>query len=250
MQIDFHAHVLPGADHGSDCMETSRTQLTRAREAKIGITVATPHFYPESDSMGDFLARRRAACRRLQAGGMQEYPAVAVGAEAHLCAGMEHMEELDALCIRGTRTILLELPFHNWSDAVFETVLAIQHSRKFTPVLAHVDRYDPEIINELFSCGIRGQLNADGLCRIVRRRQLLRWIDRGCIYALGSDIHGEGDRYAHFRKAQELIGSDAGEIMRRAGELLRGAEFLNPQPGLLPPQSAPAVPLRFTGELR
>ena len=31
--IDFHAHILPGADHGSDGLETSLRQLALAEES-------------------------------------------------------------------------------------------------------------------------------------------------------------------------------------------------------------------------
>ncbi|MEE3459824.1 MAG: CpsB/CapC family capsule biosynthesis tyrosine phosphatase, partial [Candidatus Faecousia sp.] len=41
--IDFHAHILPGADHGSDGLETSLRQLALAEEAGVDTIVATPH---------------------------------------------------------------------------------------------------------------------------------------------------------------------------------------------------------------
>ena len=56
--IDFHAHILPGADHGSDGLETSLRQLALAEEAGVDTIVATPHFYPQSDSFSEFLRRR------------------------------------------------------------------------------------------------------------------------------------------------------------------------------------------------
>ena len=40
---DFHAHILPGADHGSDGMETSLTQLALAEAAGVDTIIATPH---------------------------------------------------------------------------------------------------------------------------------------------------------------------------------------------------------------
>ena len=44
-QIDFHAHILPRCDHGSDGWETSRQQLKLAREAGVEVICATSHFY-------------------------------------------------------------------------------------------------------------------------------------------------------------------------------------------------------------
>ena len=58
LQIDFHAHLLPGADHGSDSLATSLRQVALAQEAGIGLLIATPHFYPRLESPGAFLERR------------------------------------------------------------------------------------------------------------------------------------------------------------------------------------------------
>ena len=41
---DFHSHVLPGADHGSDSVETSERQLELVDGAGIDRVVAAPHF--------------------------------------------------------------------------------------------------------------------------------------------------------------------------------------------------------------
>ena len=64
IEIDFHAHILPGCDHGSDGWETSRQQLKLAREAVKNIPpgnilVAVPH---EATPFRDNL-RRVLACR-------------------------------------------------------------------------------------------------------------------------------------------------------------------------------------------
>ena len=39
-EIDFHAHILPGCDHGSDGWRTSRQQLKLAREAGVEVEVS------------------------------------------------------------------------------------------------------------------------------------------------------------------------------------------------------------------
>ena len=55
---DFHSHVLPGADHGSDSVETSERQLELLNGAGIDRVVATPHFYPSDVTVGEFLDLR------------------------------------------------------------------------------------------------------------------------------------------------------------------------------------------------
>ena len=48
--IDFHAHILPGADHGSRDVKTTKAQLEMLAGAGVKAVVATPHFYPQKDS--------------------------------------------------------------------------------------------------------------------------------------------------------------------------------------------------------
>ena len=64
--VDFHAHVLPAADHGSDCLETSLAQLKMAVDAGVSDIFATPHFYVNADTVESFIERRERAFDLLQ----------------------------------------------------------------------------------------------------------------------------------------------------------------------------------------
>jgi len=66
--LDYHAHILPGCDHGSDSVETSRRQLEMARKAGIATVCATPHFYPQRETVACFLDRRAWTAELLRAG--------------------------------------------------------------------------------------------------------------------------------------------------------------------------------------
>ena len=44
-EIDFHAHILPHCDHGSDGWETSRQQLQLAQEAGVEVQAAEAVFW-------------------------------------------------------------------------------------------------------------------------------------------------------------------------------------------------------------
>ena len=39
MLVDFHSHILPRADHGSDSIETSLCQLESAAKAGVDTTI-------------------------------------------------------------------------------------------------------------------------------------------------------------------------------------------------------------------
>lgn len=59
LTLDYHAHVLPGCDHGSDSVETSRKQLAMAAAARVRTVCATPHFYPHKESIPSFYSGGR-----------------------------------------------------------------------------------------------------------------------------------------------------------------------------------------------
>lgn len=226
--IDFHAHILPGADHGSDCSRTSLAQLALLRTAGVDAVVATPHFYPHYHSVDAFRARRAHAAERLARHLTVAHPTVFVGSEVLACEGLENMEGLAHLAVKGTRTILLELPFSGWGHGLVETVLQIRE-QGFTPVLAHIDRYPRARIEEFLHEGIHAQLNAEIFAHPLRLRAYRRWIEDGSVVALGSDIH-EIPKNGHrpFQKMCAKLGERADLIFARTAELLEGATPLVP----------------------
>ena len=203
--IDFHAHVLPRADHGSDGIEVSTRQLELAEQAGVEYIIATPHFYPHSQSIESFLRRREEAYLELSAVKKEDIKVIC-GAEVLLCEGLHNMPELESLKIGDSNTILIEMPDAPWTMRLADTLTQIVTERGLSIVLAHVDRYPQKDVEELFSLGFQGQLNASALHSIFGRRILYKWIDRGCVVALGSDIHGEGKAYKEYSKAMQLLG--------------------------------------------
>ncbi len=219
--FDFHAHVLPKADHGSSSLEMSLQQLSLAAAAGITTLVATPHFYPQKESGEEFLQRRAAAYALLKES--TDAPIqLRLGAEVHFCVGLDHLEELEEMCVDGTGVLLVELPYSRLSGEAIRTLQRLRDLPWLTPVLAHVDRYDPEQISALFSLGLLGQVNADALCHISGRRRLCRWIDEGHIVALGSDIHGTSIGYKNYCRAVTYLGDRAALLMQRTAELIQG----------------------------
>lgn len=217
--IDFHAHVLPRCDHGSDGIETSCKQMRLAAEAGITTLIATPHFYPHRDDFNEFLERRERTFQELKAH-YSGLPELTVGCEVNLCPGLDHMSGLEKACVTGTRVLLLEMPVNYWSASLEETLLRLHDDSGLTIVLAHVDRYDPQRIERLLELGMLAQLNAESICAFHGRRRLLRWIDQGNVVALGSDIHGVKPGYTEFTRAIKILGSRADTVFSRTERLL------------------------------
>ena len=203
--VDFHTHILPRADHGSDSVETTLRQLELARSVGVKRIIATSHFYPTSHSVDAFLKKRNESFEKLSAYLSDDMPRILLGAEVLMCPGIENMDGIERLCIEGTRTVLLELPFSDFSPA-YKTSAQRLISRGIDVVLAHADRYDPKNIDTILPTGARIQLNANALSGIIVRPSVKRWIVGGSVVALGSDIHGRDESaYKKFVKATDRL---------------------------------------------
>lgn len=203
--LDFHAHVLPTADHGSDSIETTLFQLESAGRCGVERIIATPHFYPNAHSVDSFLERRNQAYKLLEPHLNDSTPKIKLGAEVLICEEIENLPEIDKLFVEGTNTLLLELPFSKFQLGFIHSVKKLI-SRGINVVLAHADRYSPDGIEALVAKGAKIQLNADSLATIFKRKVLYDWMERGLVVALGSDIHGRDKRaYSNFMKAISKI---------------------------------------------
>ena len=207
--IDYHSHILPRLDHGSDSLATSLSQIALARSYGVSRIVATSHFYAHRHSLVDFLDRRTRAYAELTEALSAVYgddaPEIHLGAEVLLCPGLENLEGLEKLCLEGTNLLLLELPFHPLTDAEKRSVLKLIR-KGFFILLAHADRYEKTDIEEMLSYGAKIQLNADALCHWIVPRHLLDWVRRDEVYALGSDIHKVDDgAYQRFLRAEKKL---------------------------------------------
>ena len=206
MVIDFHAHVLPEMDHGCTDTACAAAQLRLAAQAGVQRVIATPHFYPQSETVASFLERRALAVKKLEGLSGENFPKVLPAAEVLLCEGMERMEGLELLCIEGTGVLLLEMPFTVWTDGMRRTLDAVRQREELTVVLAHIERYAPQNTAYALEKGYPVQVNSS-FCRSLGRRRIVRaFAKRGQLVALGSDIHGVPKRYNDFQRAQRTLG--------------------------------------------
>ena len=219
--IDFHAHILPRADHGSSSVDTSLCQISMARQSGVDCIVATPHFYPAEQDVDRFLERREGSYRHFEKSLPADAPRIIRGAEVLICDSIENLPRIKDLCIVGTNALLLELPFTDF-DIRFKTSVRELIKQGIDVVLAHADRYDRRNIDLLISVGARVQLNASSLTGLFVKKHLYGWIDDGVVVALGSDIHNKDKKaYKNFSSALKKMGNDRAEkIMSAAKSLL------------------------------
>ncbi len=210
--IDFHSHILPGADDGSKTLEESIAMLQLEAEQGISTVVATPHFYAGTDTPERFLQRRTLAERQLREE-MEKYnglPELYVGAEVHYFSGISESTSLSDFTIGETNYIMIEMPCPPWTERMYKELEAIHIKRNLIPVIAHIDRY----INPFRQYGIPKRLqqmpvvvqaNADFFLRPPTSLMALRMLQKGQIQLLGSDCHNLTSRPPNLGEAIEGI---------------------------------------------
>ena len=117
IMIDFHSHILPGIDDGSQTVNETVEMLRMEKQQGCVKVIATPHFYADYDSAGRFLDKRAEALHKVQALREQEdwMPEIQAGAEVYFFSGIGRADILPRLCVEGTSLLLLEMPFAQWT---------------------------------------------------------------------------------------------------------------------------------------
>ncbi len=216
MIIDFHTHILPAIDDGSASVKESLALLRMEAAQGIAHVVATPHFYPQSDTPEEFLQRRQKAQRRLnEAMEQEDLPTVSVGAEVYFFQGMSDSACLKDLTIDNRRCILVEMPPPPWSERMYAELADIRAKQGITPIIAHVDRYIrpfatyhiPERLSEL---PVLVQANAGFFLRRSTKSMAIKLLKQDKIHLLGSDCHNTVTRKPNLDEAVRLIQAIAG----------------------------------------
>lgn len=216
---DFHAHILPGVDHGCKNDEECIEQLRIAVKYGIKTIAATPHFYPHLHNVEDFIAARDGAFDRMKVSfdeyGIEVIPA----AEVQLCIGLDKLPGLDKLCVENTKTILVEIPDMPMSCDMYDTLKRI--SRKYNVVISHVDRYSKDVVRKLISENYMLQLNAESMTVLFEKKRISDILESGLVYAVGSDLHGKDKRpYVAMVKAKRRFFQYFETINQRMNKLL------------------------------
>ena len=213
--IDLHSHVLPGIDDGSQSVEMSLAMLRREAEQGVTVVCATSHYYAKHSSIPAFCERRAEALERLSAVLTEDLPWVLPAAEVAYFPRMEE-QDLTPLCIQGTRTLMLEMPFADWTDLQLETVEALVLDCRYDVVLVHPERFcfsksNRHKLEKLAELPIGLQVNAGSLLRWGTRRLALDLLQMAQYPLLGSDCHNLTSRPPNLKEGRKVVMQKLGE---------------------------------------
>ena len=207
--IDWHSHVLPGVDDGSQDVAESLAMLQMLREQGVDTVIATPHFYANEQSVEHFLEKRSGALDALRAQLTDESVKLIPGAEVRYYPGISRMKDLKRLCIEGSGLLLLEMSMSKWTEYTMRELVELSSTSGMTVVLAHIERYlndqNRAAWARLYDCGIQMQTNASFFNSMLTRKKALRMLEEGAIHFIGSDCHNTGARAPHMDRAVQII---------------------------------------------
>ncbi len=215
---DLHTHILPSVDDGSRSAEEAVELLRRCYEDGAAAVALTPHFYPDVHTPKEFLAKREDSFALLteavkeQAERGVALPKLHLGGEVAFFCGISACEELNSFCF-GDRLLLLEMPFHPWSE---NEIAEVGRLRRLgvRPLIAHLDRYfscqKRESIRRLLEEADLIQLNAEAFLHIGSRGRVLSLLSGGYDVVLGSDCHNLTDRVPNIGAALAVIEKKTG----------------------------------------
>lgn len=229
---EVHCHILPGIDDGSPDVETSvkMIELLKAQGAKT--IVLTPHYYTDTISYDDFIARRDNALARLKAALPPDSPRLIPAAEVYVTNYLLNYPSLDGLKIGNSDYVLVEHAFTSrFSQDVYDRLVTLGCEYGVKPILAHIERYpalmdDEELLDDYLDMGCLAQVNISSFVNAPRstRKRLFKYLESGRVHLIGSDCHNLTSRRPEYEKGiKEIIkksGREAVDVLERNAAIL------------------------------
>lgn len=203
---DFHSHILPAIDDGASTVEESLILLKRLKEQGVETVVATPHFYLQEQQLDNFIQNRENAYRSIkEASDNTDIPDIIMGAEVYYHPILFSLENISELCIGKSPYILLELPYRGLDKSIVAGVEKFINYTGLIPVLAHIDIYNPKIIDYLMQLPLLGQINLTSFLDLKKRKAALKLVQKGYCHVLGTDCHNIKYRPPYFQRGMEAF---------------------------------------------
>lgn len=227
--IEIHCHILPGIDDGAKDVQTSLKMIERLKEQGAETIVLTSHFYSDTMSLEDFLAKRDNAMTELTAALPDGSPRLIPAAEVYISDYLFNYDSLDKLKIGSSDYVLIEHPFSSeFSQKDYNRLSNLYCDYGVKPILAHIERYkalmdNPKKIDGLLDLGCLTQVNISSFFyeHHSTKKKLFKLLKSGRISLIGSDCHNMTSRPPEYADGISAIIKKCGdeiitELMNRA----------------------------------
>lgn len=195
--VETHCHILPELDDGARSVEESVHMVQKLQTQGAEKIISTSHYYSDSISLDDFVAKRNAAYEKLKRELPAGSPEILLSAEVYISKYLFHNDDLSPLCIGSSRYILIEHPFSSsFSSQSYDRLANMCVDYNVKPILAHIDRYgalmeDKNKLDAFIELGCLTQVNINSFadCSRHTKKKLFKYLESGRIHLIGSDCH-------------------------------------------------------------
>lgn len=167
-----------------------------------GITdvMATPHFYPQIDTLDKFL--EKANCRYLQLQNKcktKNLPNIYLGCEVFYYSGISKASAIEKLTLNNKPFILIEPNFTQLGIGFQKELLYFRDTLKITPIIAHIERYRKdkkykEFLKFVKENNIPTQVNASSFLSFRYSFAIKKLVKQDIITFIGTDTHSTTHR--------------------------------------------------------
>ncbi len=237
--LDIHSHILPAVDDGARDIDTAVALLEMMKEQGVTDIIATPHFYPDTDSAENFTELVQKAYSELKNEISQKnLPKIFLGCELRYFSGMGKSHAIKQFVISGTNYLLLELPYGaSITKTVLQDITDISEIQGLIPILAHIERYSKvkgyKKLLKLISDGYAlAHINAGAVVSKEEAKVCEKLIKGGYVSYLASDTHSIKHRPPQIKQALDIITerlgrSVANRLIIKSNRLLEEIEGAN-----------------------
>ncbi len=217
MYTDIHSHILPGVDDGPEDLEDSLKLLRQAVSEGTGNIIATPHFYALHHDLEGRLELVDTVFSEFVAAAKKEFPNINFkqGFEVRYFNNISKCDALERLCIKGSRTILLELGYEPITDKMVSEIIELFYNG-FNVILAHIERYYKikgfsKLIEVVEGGFAKAQVNASAFFEGHFSRSAVKLLKNNYISFIAGDMHSVDVRPSKLKDAFIFIAKKFGE---------------------------------------
>lgn len=212
LTADFHTHILPCVDDGSQSVGESVEMIRQEVEQGIETVFLTPHFSAHDDRPDVFIKKRAEAFETLQQSLVNEprLPRFVLGTETRFVSGISSWDILPEFALGDTCYVLIEMPRCKWTEHMLRELELIYLERRMIPILAHIERYLAEnnsrgFLDSLLDLPILIQSNASFFIEKRSRKLARKLLESNSIHLISSDCHGVDWRAPDMAQARAII---------------------------------------------
>lgn len=206
--IDFHSHILPNIDDGSQSIDETFNLLKEAESVGFDKIISTSHYmenyYETENKEREFWVKSLSQRFSTQNIDVKLF----LGNEIYITESLiDLLKSGKAATINNTCYVLFEMPFNieplNMYDIIYEMT-----KNKLVPILAHPERYKyiqkkPEIVSDLIEAGVLMQSNYGSVIGLYGKKEKLlvtKLLENNMVHFLGSDVHRQNTIYPKIPK--------------------------------------------------